>query len=116
MCGCAQFKLLEIVVARPEIPLACDIRADGEILQGKMIQSCELKGENEYLLTWKVPLRGEASTQFAAEAGSALDQPIEPGLITIELDRDDPNKMHVYTYDMTGAPAKRTFHIVHRDQ
>jgi hypothetical protein len=106
---------MEIVVAQP-IRLACDIRADGEILQGNMIQSCELKGENEYLLTWKVPLQGEARTHFSAEAGSALDQPIEPGLITVELDRDDPNKMHVYTYDMTGAPAKRTFHIVHRDQ
>jgi len=108
--------MMEVMVAQPEIRLACDIRADGAILQGDMIQSCELKGENEYLLTWKVPLQGEAKTRLSAEVGSALDQPIEPGLITVELDQDDPNKMHVHTYDMSGAPAKRTFHIVFQDQ
>jgi hypothetical protein len=86
------------------------------ILRGNMIQSCELKGENEYLLTWKVPLAGEVKTHFSAKAGSALDQPIEPGLITVEFDQNDPNKMYVHTYDMTGAPAKRTFHIAFRDQ
>jgi hypothetical protein len=103
-------------VAQPENRLACDIRSDGVILQGNMIQSCELKGENEYLLTWKVPLQGEAKTHFSAKAGSVLDQPIEPGLVNVEFDQDDPNKMHVRTYDMTGAPAKRTFHIVFQDQ
>jgi hypothetical protein len=108
--------MMEIVVTQPVVSMACDIRADGAILQGDFIQSCELKGQNEYLLTWKVPLQGEARTHFFAEAGSALDQPIEPGLIAVELDQDDPNKMHVHTYDMTGAPAKRTFHIVFRDQ
>ena len=104
-------------MAQFENHLACDIRADGAVLQGYMIESCELKGENEYLLTWKVPLQGEAKTHFSGKVGSALDQPIDPGLITVGLDQDDPNKMHVHTYDMTGAPAKRSFHIVcFRDQ
>ena len=103
-------------MAQPENHLACDIRSDGVILQGNMIQSCELKGENEYLLTWKVPLKGEVKAHFSAKAGSVLDQPILPGLINAELDQDDPNKMHVHTYDMSGAPAKRTFHIVFDDQ
>jgi hypothetical protein len=67
---------MEVVVTQPVIRLACDIRADGAILQGNLIQSCQLKGENEYLLTWKVPLQGEARTHFSAEAGSALDQPV----------------------------------------
>jgi len=97
-------------VAQPENRLACDIKYDGEILQGTMIQSCELKGENEYVLTWKVPL-----PHFSAQAGSVLDQPLEPGLVNFEVDQAHPNKMHVRTFDMTGAPAKRTFHIVFQD-
>jgi hypothetical protein len=56
-------------VTQPVVSLACDIRADGAILQGNFIQLCELKGENEYLLTWKVPFQGEARTHFSAEAG-----------------------------------------------
>ncbi|MBF0663314.1 hypothetical protein [Rhodococcus sp. (in: high G+C Gram-positive bacteria)] len=96
--------------------LACVIAADGTIARGYLIADCELVGENEYILTWKIPLQGEAKTNFAGTIGSALTEPVEPGLITVSLD-DDPNRMRVHTYDATGKPAARPFHIAcFRDQ
>ena len=96
--------------------LACVIRADGSIVRGYLIESCQLAGENEYILTWKVPLQGEAKTNFAATIGSALIEAVDPGFITVALS-NDPNKMHVRTYDVSGRPAKRSFHIAcFRDQ
>jgi hypothetical protein len=103
-------------MAEFEKRLACVIRADGSVVRGYMIESCELKGENEYLLTWKVPLRGEAKTNFAGTIGSAMDEPVLPGFITVGLSQDS-HKMRVHTYDVTGKPAKRSFHIAcFRDQ
>jgi hypothetical protein len=90
--------------------LACVIKADGSIARGYMIESCELKGENEYTVTWKIPLQGEAKTNFSGTIGSALDEEVAPGLITVGLAKD-PRKMIVHTYDVAGRPAKRPFHI-----
>jgi hypothetical protein len=90
--------------------LACVINADGSIVRGYMIDKCELKGENEYVITWKVPLQGEAKTNFAGTIGSATNERVEPGLITVGL-MNDQSKMQVHTYDVSGKPAKRPFHI-----
>ena len=97
-------------MAKFENRLACVIRADGSIVRGYMIDRCELNGENEYIITWKIPLQGEAKTNFAGTIGSATDEPVEPGLITVGLMKD-PNKMQVHTFDVSGKPAKRPFHI-----
>ena len=40
--------------------LACVIHADGSIARGYMIESCELTGVNEYIITWKPPFQGGA--------------------------------------------------------
>jgi hypothetical protein len=103
-------------MAEFEKRLACVIRADGSIARGYMIDKCELKGENEYIITWKIPLQGEAKSNFAGTIGSAMDERVEPGLITVSLMKD-PSKMQVHTYDVSGKPAKRPFHIAcFRDQ
>lgn len=90
--------------------LACVIKSDGTIARGYMIDKCELKGENEYLITWKIPLQGEAKTNFSGTIGSALEEDIEPGFITVGLAHDS-NQMRVHTYDVGGKPARRSFHI-----
>jgi len=96
--------------------LACVIKADGSVARGYMIDSCVLTGENEYVITWKIPLQGEAKTNFAGTIGSAMTEAVEPGFITVGL-LADPKKMQVRTYDVKGAPAKRPFHIAcFRDQ
>jgi hypothetical protein len=96
--------------------LACVINADGSIARGFMIDKCELKGENDYLITWKQPLQGEAKTNFSGTIGSAMAEFVEPGLITVGLTKD-PNQMQVHTYDATGKPSRRPFHIAcFRDQ
>ena len=95
--------------------LACVIKADGTIARGYKIESCELKGANEYVITWKIPLQGKipqgvVKTNFSATIGSALAEPVEAGLITVSLD-SDPNKMVVHTFNSKGEPAARPFHI-----
>ena len=90
--------------------LACVIGADGNIVRGYQIEKCELKGANEYVITWKIPLQGEAKTNFAGTIGSAMEEPVEPGFITVGLMKD-PKQMQVHTFDATGKPAKRSFHI-----
>ena len=35
---------------------------------------------------------------------------LEPGFCTVGL-MQDPMKMHVHTYDVSGKPAKRSFHL-----
>jgi hypothetical protein len=90
--------------------LACVIRADGTIARGYMIEKCELHGENEYIITWKLPLKGEVKTNFSATIGSATDEDVQPGLITVGLGKD-ARQMRVKTYDATGKPARRPFHI-----
>jgi len=103
-------------MAEFEKRLACVIKADGSVTRGFMIESCELKGNNEYTITWKIPLQGEAKTNFAGTIGSALGEPVEPGFITVGLG-SDPRKMQVHTYDVSGKPARRSFHIAcFRDQ
>jgi hypothetical protein len=54
--------------------LACVIKADGTIARGYKIESCELMGTNEYVITWKIPLQGKISqgvvkTNFSATIG-----------------------------------------------
>ena len=90
--------------------LACVIQADGSIARGYMIESCELTGVNEYIITWKLPLQGGVKTNFSATIGSALYEVVQPGLITVSLCQE-PNKMRVNTYDPSGKPAPRPFHI-----
>src|SRR5215469_15325098 len=96
--------------------LACVIKADGGIARGYMIDTCTLVGVNDYIITWKIPLKGEAKTNFAGTIGSATDEAVEPGFITVGL-TSDPKQMRVRTYDATGKPAPRSFHIAaFRDQ
>ena len=96
--------------------LACVIKADGSIARGYLIDSCKLNGVNEYIITWKIPLQGEAKTNFAGTIGSAMDEKVEPGFITVGLTKD-PKQMKINTYDLTGKPAPRPFHIAaFRDQ
>ena len=40
--------------------LACVIQADVSIARRYMIESCELTGANEYIITWKPPFQGGA--------------------------------------------------------
>jgi hypothetical protein len=97
-------------MAEFEKRLACVIAADGSIARGYMIESCELVGANEYVITWKVPLQKEAKTNFSCVIGSVAYEDVEPGVCTVGL-LADPLKMRVRTYDMTGKPAKRPFHL-----
>ena len=90
--------------------LACVINADGTIARGFMIEKCELHGENEYIITWKLPLQGEAKTNFAGTIGCSMFEDVQPGLITVGL-CEDPQQMKVRTYDPAGKPARRSFHI-----
>jgi hypothetical protein len=90
--------------------LACVINADGTIARGYMIEKCELQGENEYIITWKLPLQGEVKTNFSATIGSATTEAVQPGLITVGLCKDS-RQMRVKTYEPTGKPARRPFHI-----
>jgi hypothetical protein len=90
--------------------LACVINADGTIARGFMIAKCELRGENEYLITWKLPLQGEVKTNFSGTIGSSLVEDVQPGLITVGL-CEDPYQLKVRTYDPAGKPARRPFHI-----
>ena len=97
-------------MAEFEKRLACVIAADGSIARGYMIDRCELKGENEYVITWKVPLQKEAKTNFSCVIGSVMYEDVEPGLCTVGL-LADPLQMRVKTYDASGKPAKRPFHL-----
>jgi hypothetical protein len=51
-----------------------------------------------------------ARTKLAATVGSALDEPVAPALMTIGFGKN-PAEMHVYTFDPSGKPAPRSFHI-----
>lgn len=103
-------------MAEFEKRLACVIKADGTIARGYMIDKCEFDGVNAYTITWKIPLQGVAKTNFAGTIGSAADEPVSPGLITVGL-AQDPSQMQVHTFDPSGKPAARAFHIAcFRDQ
>ena len=96
--------------------MACVIKADGGIARGYLIDTCKRIGVNEYIITWKIPLQGEAKTNFAGTIGSTGDEKVEPGFITVGL-TNDPTQMRVQTYDASGKPAARSFHIAaFRDQ
>jgi hypothetical protein len=90
--------------------LACVIREDGSIARGYLIESCQFDGSNKYTITWKIPLQGEVKTNFAATIGSATDEAVQPGLITVGLEKN-PKQMQVHTYDPDGKPAARSFHL-----
>ena len=103
-------------MAEFEKRLACVINADGTVARGYMIDHCEFDGVNAYVIKWKVPLQGEAKTNFAATIGSGMTETVLPGLITVGL-HQDPSKMQVHTYDPAGKPERRSFHIAcFRDQ
>ena len=97
-------------MAEFEKRLACVIKADGTIVRGYKIDKCAFDGVNKYTLRWQVPLKGEAKTNFVATIGSALEEAVQPGLITVGLS-EDPAEMQVHTYDPGGKPAPRSFHI-----
>jgi hypothetical protein len=97
-------------VAEFEKRLACVIKGDGTIARGHMIDKCSFDGINQYTIRWQIPLQQVAKTNFAATIGSALDEPVLPGLITVGLSKD-PAEMEVHTYDPSGKPAARSFHI-----
>lgn len=90
--------------------LACVIKADGTIVRGYKIDTCEFDGINKYTIRWQLPLQGAVKTNFSATIGSALDEPVLPGLITVGLS-NEPAEMQVHTFDPTGRPAARSFHI-----
>ncbi|WP_037970484.1 hypothetical protein [Streptosporangium amethystogenes] len=103
-------------MAEFEKRLACVIAADGSVVRGYLIGDCRFEKPNKYTVTWKVPLQGEAKTNFAGTIGSAKDEPVSPGLITVGLGRQ-PDQMEVHTFDPDGSPAARSFHLVcFRDQ
>src|SRR5215467_1333043 len=103
-------------MAEFEKRLACVITADGKIARGYMIDKCKFDGVNAYTITWKIALQGEAKTNFAGTIGSEQDEPVSPGLITVGLAKD-PFQMQVHTFDPSGKPAARSFHIAcFRDQ
>src|SRR5262249_56200234 len=85
--------------------LACVINADGTIARGFMIEKCELHGENEYIITWELPLQGEVKTNFSGTIGSSLDEDAEPGLITVGLCKH-PYHITVRTYHPPPNPAR----------
>jgi len=96
--------------------LACVIKADGTIARGYKIDKCEFDGVNKYTIRWQIPLQNEAKTNFSGTIGSALDEDVQPGLITVGLSKD-PAEMQVHTFDPAGKPAARSFHIAcFRDQ
>jgi hypothetical protein len=106
----------EELMAEFEKRLACVIAADGSVVRGYLIGGCEFDGVNAYTLTWKVPLQEEAKTNFAGTIGSAMSEPVRPGLITVGLG-DARDQMVVHTFDPDGTPAARSFHLVcFRDQ
>jgi hypothetical protein len=81
-----------------------------------MVDKCEFDGVNGYVITWKIPLQGAAKTNFAATIGSAVDEQVSPGFITVGL-TSDPSQMQVHTYDVSGKRAARPFPIAcFRDQ
>ena len=90
--------------------LACVIGADGSIARGYMIAKCDFDGTNKYSIRWQIPLQGAAKTNFAATIGSALDEPVRPGFITVGFGKG-PSEMQVHTFDASGKPAPRSFHI-----
>ena len=75
-------------MAEFEKRLACVINADGTVARGYMIDHCEFDGVNAYVIKWKVPLQGEAKTNFAATIGSGMTEAVSPGLITVGLHQD----------------------------
>jgi hypothetical protein len=97
--------------------LAAVIGADGRIARGYQIESVEVRGENEYVITWRIDLRGgEAKSNFVVTIGSEMEEPVEPGFATVGL-AEGNYKSYVKTYDVTGKPARRPFHIgVFRDR
>jgi hypothetical protein len=90
--------------------LACVIAADGTVARGYLIEGCQLVGDAEYVITWKVPLQGEAKTNFSCVVGAVEFETVEPGFCTVGLLKD-PAKMRVCTYDVAGRPARRSFHL-----
>ena len=103
-------------MAEFEKRLACVIKSDGTIARGYMIDKCEFNGVNEYIITWKIPLQGAAKTNFAATIGSAMEEQVSPGLITVGL-RNDPSRCRYTPLIQAGIRRRRSFHIAcFRDQ
>lgn len=75
-----------------------------------------MPSEGVYVVSWKIPLQGSAKTNFACVIGSAAYEAVEPGFCTVGL-LEDPMKMRVCTFDVSGKPSRRSFHLAcFRDQ
>jgi hypothetical protein len=74
-------------MAESEKRLACVVKADGTIARGYKIDTCVFDGINGYTIRWQLPLQGAVKTNFSATIGSALDEPVMPGLITVGLSK-----------------------------
>ena len=51
-------------------------------------------------------MQGAAKANFAATIGSAMEEEVSPGLITVGL-KNDPSQMQVHTFDPEWTPAAR---------
>ena len=94
----------------PETNSALDKNWGNVIAGGYMIDKCEMKGENEYLITWRNPLQGDAKTNFAGTIGRTLEEDVQPSFISVGLTHG-PSQMQVHTYDLGCKPARRSIHI-----
>ncbi len=98
-----------------ESRLACVIAADGRMVRGYRISSCEKVGVGDYVLSWLDELQGSAKTNFSCVVGSEMYEDVEPGICTVGL-LSDHHQMRVRTYATSGQPADRSFHLaVFRD-
>jgi hypothetical protein len=61
---------------------------------GYLIDRCELKSANEYVITWKIPLQGTVKANFSCVVGCAKYEPVEPGFCSVRL-LEDPMKTRV---------------------
>ena len=95
--------------------LACVIAANGKIVRGYRISECTRVGVGDYTISWLDELQGSAKTNFSCVVGSEMYEDVEPGICTVGL-LPDAHEMRVRTYDPSGKPADRPFHLaVFRD-
>lgn len=90
--------------------LACVIKADGTIARGFIVEKSGMRRKGDSVITWKQPMQVEAKTSFSGTIGSAMYEPVEPGLITVGL-MEDKMQMRLRTYDLSCKTAGTPFHI-----
>ncbi len=104
---------VQVGVKHGGVPEAAGLRHRGRRFNCPGLHDRELRAgraRTSIVITWKVPLQKEAKTNFSCVIGSVAHEDVEPGFCTVGL-LADPLKMRVRTYDVTGKPAKRPFHL-----